>query len=226
MRNVLIALCLFAVVINPVTAYAKEETIPDEYSVGALELVPDTGDIGQVWALPGIDLARYKRFYLVEPAVAFRKNWLQDQNRGHPSLRVTSRDMEIIKKDIKDLFIEVLTEELLGAGYTASEVRAEDVMIIKPAILNLDINAPDLNTTSTTDTLASSAGSMTLYLELYDSVTEVLLIKAVDATTDQEGGTAQWQTRVANRAAVKRMMKPWAKALKEGFNISPVTPNK
>jgi hypothetical protein len=225
-RNVLIALCFFTVAINPVTTFAKEKTNPAEFTAGGLKLVPNTGEIGRVWAKPGIDLTRYKRYYLVEPAVAFRKNWLQDQNKGHPSLRVTARDMENIKNDIKDLFIEVFNEELLGASYTVSEVTAEDVMIIKPAILDLDINAPDLNVTSTTDTLASSAGSMTLYMELYDSVTEELLVKAVDSTSDQERGIAQWQTSVANRAAARRMMKPWVKALREGFNISPGTTGK
>ena len=61
---------------------------------------------------------------------------------------------------------------------------------------------------------------MTLYMELYDSVSEELLVKAVDTATDHEAGSAQWQKRVANRAAFKRMMKPWAETLAKGFGVA------
>jgi len=221
MKNILIALFLLTLITAPAATVAKEKKEIPEYTVEGLKLVPGTKDIATVWAKPGVDLSTYKRFYIVEPYVAFRKNWQQDQNRGHPSLRVKVSDMEDIKRDLKELFMEVFTEELLGAGYAFSEVRAEDVLIIKPAILDLDVNAPDIQSSSQTDILTASAGSMTLYMELYDSVTEDLLVKAVDPTSDRDASIMHWQTSVANRAAAKRMMKPWAEALRRGFDISP-----
>ena len=180
---------------------------------GGLELVPGTEDFQQVWMKPGANLSKYSRVYLVEPAVAFTKNWLKDQNRGHPSMRVKPGDMEDIAVDIGALFTEIFTQELLASGYAFSEVRDHDVLIIKPAILKLDVNAPDVQVPNVTDVLTSTAGSMTLYLELYDSVSEELLAKVVDPTADPEAGVGQWQRKVANRAAFTRMMKPWARAL-------------
>jgi hypothetical protein len=217
MRKTLSILALLAMVAASPSSFADDTGGSPSATFEGLELVPGTENIQQVWMKSGLDLSNYRRVYLVEPSVAFRKNWLKDQNRGHPSMRVKPSDMDDIASDLQALFVEVFTEELLAAGYTFSEVRDHDVMIIKPAILELFINAPDIQVPGTTDVLTSSAGSMTLYMEIYDSVSEQLLVKAADTATDREAGNMQLQKKVANRAAFKRMMKPWAQALARGF---------
>lgn len=221
MKSILIICSFLVVLTTTMVTSADEEGMAPEYSAEGLKLVPNSRGFALVWVSEGIDLSRYNRLYLVEPSVAFRKNWQQDQNRGHPTLRVKTSDMDRIRSEIRQIFMEVFTEELLAGGYTFSQVRAEDVLIIKPAIVNLDVNAPDLLTTA--DTLTDSAGSMTLYLEMYDSVTEALLVKAVDHTRDSHSGGAQWQSQVANRAAAKRMMRPWAVALGKGIDLGGAT---
>ncbi len=114
--------------------------------------------------------------------------------------------------------MEVFTEELAKGGYTLANERAEDVLIVKPAIIDLYINAPDVRTAGRTSTFTTSAGSMTLYLELYDSETDDLLAKALDPKADRDTGYMQWQTKVANYTAAKRMMQPWAEALRKGLD--------
>jgi hypothetical protein len=114
----------------------------------------------------------------------------------------------------------VFTEELETAGYQLADGRAEDVLIVKAAIIDLDVNAPDTRSAGRSSSFTTSAGSMTLYLELYDSETDDLLAKALDPTADRGTSFMQWQTSVANKAAAKRMMKPWAKALREGLDSS------
>ena len=59
---------------------------------------------------------------------------------------------------------------------------------------------------------------MTLFMELYDSVTDDLLVKAIDPTSDWETTYLQRKTMVSNRAAARRMMTPWAKALRKGLD--------
>jgi hypothetical protein len=44
-----------------------------------------------------------------------------------------------------------------------------DVMILRPAIINLDVTATDLKSASMSTTIARPADSMMLYLELLDS---------------------------------------------------------
>jgi len=216
MKNLLIVLSLLALVAAPVITFAKEKNELPEYTVEGLKLVPDTRNIAAVWAEPGASLSQYDRVYLAEPYVAFKKNWQREQNRGITKVRTS--DMDRIKIRVKELFMEVFNEELENHGYTLATERAEDVLIVKPAIIDLDVQAPDIMTAGRSNTYTTSAGAMTLYLELYDSETDDLLAKALDRKADRDSGYMQWQTGPANRAAGKRMMKPWAEALRKGLD--------
>lgn len=216
MKYLLLILSVVILGSTPVATVAKSKKEIPEYTVEGLKLVPNTKDIALVWAEPGANLSQYDRIYLVEPYVAFKKNWRRDQNRG--TMKVTNSDMERIKKDVAQLFMEVFTEELEKGGYSLATERADDVLIVKPAIIDLNVNAPDLQKASRSATFSESAGSMTLYIELFDSVTGDLLAKALDPKADRNSGVMQWQTRVSNRAAGKRMMRPWAQALRNGLD--------
>ena len=216
MKIIIVFLSVVALCTAPTATFAKKKAEIPEYTVEGLKLVPNTKEIAMVWAEEGANLSQYNRVYLVEPYVAFKKNWQRDQNRGH--LRVSKSDMDRIKKSVAELFMEVFTEELESNGYMLATERAEDVLIVKPAIVDLNVNAPDIQTAARSRTYTESAGSMTLYLELYDSETDDLLAKAVDPTADRDKGFMQWQTKVSNRAAGRRMMKPWAEALRKGLD--------
>ena len=216
MKNLLIILSLILLATVSVTTMAKNKKELPEYTVEGLKLVPGTKDIAIVYAEEGADLSQYDRVYLVEPYVAFKKNWQRDQNRG--TTKVRTSDMDRIKVNVKELFMEVFTEELEKGGYALANERAEDVLIVKPAIIDLDVNAPDIMSAGRSNTYTDHAGSMTLYLELYDSETDDLLAKALDPKADSRAGFMQWQTGPANRAAAKRMMQPWAEALRKGLD--------
>lgn len=216
MKKPIITLLLLLMFSMSFSALADDKNKIPEYTVEGLKLVPNSKSMALVWAEPGAELTQYARVYLVEPYVAFKKNWQRDQNRGR--LKVTTTDMERIKTNVKELFMEVFTEELLEGGYTLAQERAEDVLIVKPAIVDLDVNAPDTMTAGRSTTYSTSAGSMTLYLELYDSETDDLLAKALDRKADRDSAFMQWQTGTTNRAAAKRLMKPWATALREALD--------
>ncbi len=225
MRILVVALTLIVACALPASGIAKSKKELPEYTVEGLKLVPDTKDIAIVYAEPGATLEQYKRVYLVEPYVAFKKNWQRDQNRGG-LMKVSSNNMERIKAAVKTMFLELFTEELENGGYKLATERAEDVLIVKPAIIDLYVNAPDVMTAGRSSTFTTTAGSMTLYLELYDSETDDLLAKALDPTADRDSGHMQWSTSVSNRAAAKRMMKPWAEALRKGLDEAHSTTRK
>ena len=114
--------------------------------------------------------------------------------------------------------MEVFKEELADGGYELADERAEDVLIVKPAIIDLDVNATDTMSAGRNQTYTQTAGSMMLYIELNDSETDDLLAKALDPTADRNNAFVQWQSGPANRAAGKRMMKPWAEGLRKGLD--------
>jgi hypothetical protein len=216
MKKLLLLLSLIILGSVPFTTMAKNKKEIPEYTVEGLKLVPNTKNIALVWAEEGADLSQYNRVYLAEPLVAFKKNWKRDQNRG--SIKISNNDMERIKTSVQELFMEVFKEELEKGGYSLTTERAEDVLIVKPAIIDLNVNAPDVRSAGRSNTYASTAGSMTLYLELYDSQTDDLLAKALDPKADRDKGWMQWQTKASNRQAGKRMMQPWAEALRKGLD--------
>ena len=205
---------------NPCLA-EKERPI---VTIEGLQLIKDS-NLALVYAQPDAELGQYSKIYLAEPYVAFKKNWQHLRKRYDPNT-VTADDMAKIKSELSSLFMEVFSKTLEQGGYEMVTERAEDVLLVKPAIINLDIVGPDIPTSSNVRTYSESAGEMTLYMELYDSVTDDLLAKALDRKEDRHTGYFRWQTRITNRAAATRILQVWADVLKEGLDEarSPSTP--
>jgi len=217
MKNSLIILTLLIAGLSVAPSAAEAKNDIPEYTVEGLKLVPNTKRVALVWAEPGANLSQYERVFLVEPYVAFKKNWQRDQNRSS-STRITTSDMDRIKAAVTNLFMDVFTEELVNGGYTLANERAEDVLIVKPAVIDLNVSAPDTRSAGRSTNFTTSAGSMTLYMELFDAETDDLLAKVLDPQRDRDTGMMQWQTSVANRAAARRIMQKWAEALRKGLD--------
>jgi hypothetical protein len=93
------------------------------------------------------------------------------------------------------------------------------VLLIRPAIINLYPNAPDTLRAGNSMTYVASAGEMTLYIELYDSVSGALLAKALDRKADRTSGDLYtWSNSVTNKQASKRILKGWATILLDALN--------
>jgi hypothetical protein len=126
--------------------------------------------------------------------------------------------MERIKTGMAELFLEVFTEELEKAGIPITEEPGDDVLLLRPAIINLDVAAPDLRTTGRSSSYVTSAGSATLYIEFYDSVTGQILARAADFKKARDWGTFQWATSASNRREARALLKQWADMLVQRFN--------
>lgn len=197
------------------TAMAKDA--PPEMTEEGLQLVKES-KMALVYAAPGADLSGYHRIWLIEPYVAFKKNWQRDQNRSR-GLKVTESDMKRIRTRLAEEFTAVFAEVLQeNDGYELVEEMAEDVLILRPAIINLDVNAPDTRAAGRSRTYASYAGEMTLYLEAFDSQTNALIAKSLDRGYDRNTGFITWQSSVSNTQAAKRILRDWAQSLRSGLD--------
>lgn len=195
-----------------ITAFANEGNPPD-VTVDGMHRVKDT-KMALVYAKPDVDLSQYNRIYLTEPQIAFKKNWLQAQN-SIPDRTVRKEDMERIKTELAALFMEVFRQELQNnGGYVLVDGIADDVLIVHPAIVDLDVFSPDTPGTSGTRSAIPSVGTMTLYMELIDSVTGDMLVKAIDNKYDRTRTHIQAQNRVRNEAAARQMLGDWANLLR------------
>jgi hypothetical protein len=198
------------------TASASQE--PPRVTEEGLVLVKDSR-FALVYVDPEADLSGYDSVMATETYVAFRKNWRRDQNRSSGRLRVTQNDMDRIKERLSTEFDSVFSEVLTADdGWTLVEEPAENVLLLRPAIINLDVTAPDTMSAGRTQTYAEQAGEMTLYLEIRDSVTGALIAKGLDRQADRRRGYMQWQTSVANAQAARTILKGWATSLREGLD--------
>jgi len=209
----------FAGLLICLSTSAREATPP--VTVDGLHLVPDTR-LGLVYAEPGADLASYKQLLLMDAQVAFKKNWRRDINQDLP-FHVTNADMQRIKSEVSVLFREIFTGELESAGFTLVSEQGPYTMIIRPAILDLNITSPDTPRGGTTRNITESAGDMTLFLELRDSITGDVLVKAMDFQFDRSNITPFMMDRTRNERAARQILTNWAEVLVKGLKEARVS---
>lgn len=191
-------------------------------SYDGLVLMPDT-KFKTVYQRPGADLGSYAAYGLAPCEVAFRKNWLRDQNTSRIDLsnRVTQQDVDRIKDALGDL-CEQRFREALEQDPPYPLVRdfddGEAVLVLRPSIINLDINAPDVFSSTMTRTYVTDAGEMTLLLEIVDGTTGETLYRIVDRQRGLDTQRLQWSNSVTNQAEANRMLKRWARQLRAGLD--------
>lgn len=213
LKHLMTGLVLTGLAILP--AYAQDA--PPAFTEDGLKLV-ENSEWGLVYVEPGATLAGYDQVQLLDTYVAFKKNWRREQNRNSGSQRVTENDMSRIKERLATGFSEVFTEVLSEAGYTVVDAPGENVLLLRPAIINLDVTAPETSYAGRSKTYAESAGEMTIYLEIYDSVTGDLLAKGMDRQADRERGFMQWQSRAQNTQAARTILKGWAESIVQALD--------
>jgi hypothetical protein len=203
--------CLFTLLAVPA---ANAEDMPDLFE----NLVPVEGaQMGMAYIDPNADFGVFKRVMILDTFVAFRSGWERDQRRGTRGVRITANDMDRIKSDVANLFQQVFTETLeADDGFEVVEQADHDVLLLRPAIIDLDISAPDTMSAGRSRTFTASTGAATLYIELYDSVSGQIIGRAADRqATRNAGGTVSWSNRVTNTADARRMFGGWANTLRD-----------
>jgi hypothetical protein len=193
---------------------------PAQVSKDGLQLVKQTKE-RLVYLRPGAKFSQYDRTAVLDCYVEFQKNWARDYNAETVSLnqRVTDDDIKRMKSALATEFKKVFVTELTKGGYQVIDAAAPDVLVLRPALVNVEVTAPDLMTPGINGAVVRSAGSATLYLELWDSSTNTILARVLDAKADQQP-FAQPANRVTNTAAADRILTSWADDLVRHLNAA------
>jgi hypothetical protein len=210
-RNLLLVLVLLLT-----TAVANADKDLPAVSHDGLHLLPDT-KVRAVYAKNGADLSQYDKIALLDCYVAFKKNWRREHNQEVPfEERIDDKDMRKIRDKLSREFNKVFTEVLVTkGGHELGTQTTEGVLILRPAIVNLDVTAPDIMSPGMSETYVASAGSMTLYLELYDGKTGDIIVRIIDPEAAENVGIAQMSSSVTNRADADRILRHWAELLND-----------
>jgi hypothetical protein len=188
---------------------------PQQQSHDGLTLLPDS-EVGIAYLDSDADLSGYSKIMILDCYVAFRKDWQKDHKKTGSHVSVSSHDMDRIKADTAALFREVFTEKLSeDGGYEIVNAAGPDVLLVRPAIIDLDIEAPD-TAAGRSRMYTTTAGSATLFVELYDSVTGDILARAGDKEVARTaGGYLTYTNRVTNRSDARRILSRWAELLRD-----------
>lgn len=176
-------------------------------------------NIEAVYRRPGADFFQYRRLLIRDVDIAFSQGWERSQNSATRTW--SSADSERIKRDLASLFASTVRRELeVEGGYEIVKEPGQDVLEIRPSIIDLYINAPDLSRTEpgivrryTTD-----AGRMTLVAELRDSISGELLARAYDKREDMRSTYWEWTTSVTNSQKAQLAISIWADALRDALD--------
>lgn len=195
-----------------VVALAVGAANASEDTFDGLQLVPNT-KISALYMRKGADFGSYDKVAIRDCHVAFRKDWQKDQNKS-ARVKVSDEDMRRIKTELSEECKKVFAERLTAGGETVATDAGTGVLLLRPAIINLEISMPG-STDPEPGIIRSSesAGQATLYLELYDSVTGELLARAIDDEVAGARGYISVRNGATNRTDADLLLKKWANLL-------------
>ena len=199
-------------------------------SIALQAKVPDTWDglsrvqskrFNVVYVLPSADFRTYTKVMIDPPQIAFKKDWKKDYNSTQRDLgrRVGDKDVRRAIDEAGKEFAEILTKEYNKAGYQVVDQPEADVLRISTAVINIEVNAPDIMSAGRSRTFTTETGEATVVIEARDSVSGSLIGRALDRSIiGDNGGRLQWSNSVDNRAEFEIAFKRWAKASAEGLD--------
>lgn len=204
---------LIAGVLLNVPVFADEASDPFENLVKV-----EDAQVAAAFIDPNADFSEFKRIMVLDTFVAFRSGWERDQRRGTRTNRVSARDIENIKSRVSELFNSVLIETLeADDGFEVTDEPDYDVLLIRAAIIDLDVTVPDTMSGPRNRTFTADSGAATLYIELYDSVSGQIIGRAIDRQAARSpGAIMRWTNRASNTSDARRVFRGWATQLR-GF---------
>ncbi len=168
----------------------------------------------QAWARPDIDLSSYSKVMLVNAGIEYRPA----RATGTAYARRSQTEFPV-PEEARERF-RVLVDEIFAEEMARSErfevvtEPGEDVLLIRGALLDVVSFVPP-ETVGRSEVFLDAVGEVTLVLEIRDSLSNAVLVRAVDRrSAERVGGNLQKSNRVTNTAEVRRLIRYWARLLR------------
>jgi len=174
--------------------------------------------LAAVYLQPGADFSGYKRVMIDPTEVAFEKNWARDYNRDSRSLdrKISDADVEKAVQKGAVAATDIFAKAFAKAGYPSATEAGPDVLRVRTAIVNIRVNAPDIQTAGRSSSFAGEAGQASMVIEVRDSETGALLGRGVDQRVAGDNFVTL-RTSVSNRADFAAVVRSWADASARGL---------
>lgn len=174
------------------------------------------GSADAAWARPNVDISQYSKIMLQGVGIEYRP--------GGESGRLYSAASRIDHFEITDeqkrKFEEVLREAFLkelgrSEHFTIVDEAGPDVLLIRGGLLDVVSFVPP-EPIGRGGIYLSRVGEATLVLEIRDSVSEAIFVRAVDRRAAENTARGFSESNpVTNKVEVRRMASTWARLLRE-----------
>jgi hypothetical protein len=210
---------ILAICAGCTTAPPAIDTSPDaEVTFDGLTEVLNT-QADKAWAVPGLDLSGYSKIKLQGAGIEYRPGG--NSGRSYVS-RSRGGPFEVTERQ-KERMLEIVSEEFLGElrkseKFTIVDESGPDVLLVRGALLDVVSFVPDDTGASNVDIYLSSVGEATLVLEIRDSISEAILVRAIDRRAAEDMSGMFEANRVTNATEIRRLVRRWGRALTESLD--------
>lgn len=176
--------------------------------------------VDRAWARADLDLSGYTKIKVEGTGIQFRptsaaaNSRLAAQKGSETDFPIDAKKRERLREIVAGAFRKEL-EKL--EHFELTEKVGPDVLIVRGGLMDVVSNVPQ-NVSSRVDIHLDSAGEATLTLELIDSQSNAVLVRAVDRRSADRQNMAFPSNSVSNWLEVKRLAQFWARLLREGLD--------
>ncbi len=196
---------------------------PDaEITHDGLTRVDDTV-MDAVWARADIDIRGVRKVMLqgvgveyrpVTGPISGRAGSTTAQTRNRSEFQLDEATKAAFEEEITAAFVEEMRRSNV---FEIVDEPGPDTILVVGGLLDVVSRVPP-EQIGRGNIFISSVGEATLVLEVRDSMSNAILIRAVDRRAAQRGsGQMQESNRVTNRAEVRRLGRRWASMLRSGL---------
>jgi len=174
------------------------------------------GTADHAWARQGVDISQYSKIMLQGVGIEYRPGGetgrLYRPNSGDDHYEISASQKERFEELVRSKFLEELGKI---EHFTIVNEPGPDVLLIRGGLLDVVSYVPP-DPMGRTEIYLSRVGEATLVLEIRDSVSDAILVRAVDrrAAEDLASGFTK-SNRVQNTSEVRRMVQIWARLLRD-----------
>lgn len=176
---------------------------------------------GKSWAMPDLDLSGYTKIMIESAGIHYRPG---GETRRTSMARSDGGPFEVDEKQ-KARFQKVVGETLLdelskSEKFALVTEPGPGVLLIRAALLDIVSYVPP-EPMGRNEIYLTEIGQVTLVLELHDSITDAILVRAIDRNSIGDNNMMQNSNRVMNTSEVKRVIRRWSSKLRmrlDGFS--------
>jgi len=180
---------------------------------GLHELKNSAADIA--WAMPGVDLSGFTKIMVQKTGIEFRPGGEAGRSSFSRSstgpFEVTEQQKAGFQKIVKEVVLDELGK---STKFALVDEPGPDVLLIRIALLDVVSFVPP-EPIGRADIYLRDIGEVTLVLELRDSITGAILVRAINRDAIGSSDRMNRSSRTANAAEVKRLIRRWMSTLRE-----------